>query len=206
MKKLLFKIKAVEENDTLHIEGWAVKYGITDSTPFKDKLLYGCCSKTLKENKNNIKLLFEHDRSRVIGKIVAFEDSIEGLYIKAQISEAEQEIKTKLKEGLYDSFSIGFLELKNSPIFENDVLKENQITEIALKEVSLVSFPAYKQAKFQVLKSIQDINEDDFENEKELIEKVKSLLEEPNHSQEPNHSEQQPKIDFDFIINNIKLT
>lgn len=201
MKKILFKVKTVEEGDELFIEGWAVKYNIVDSSVWKDKLLYGCCTKTLKENKSNIKLLFEHDRTRVIGKIVNFEDSFEGLYIKAKISEAETEIKIKLKEGLYDSFSIGFMELKSQPIIEKEQLVENQITEIALKEVSLVSMPAFKQAKFEVVKSIQDVLNEDFETEEQLKEKIKSLCEEPiNHSTEADLPEYF-KTNFKIKIN-----
>lgn len=199
MKKILFKVKATNETDGLYIEGWAVKYGVVDSTPYKDKLLYGCCTKTLQESKKNIKLLFEHDRTRVIGKITNFEDSFDGLYIKAKISEAESEIKTKLQEGLYDSFSIGFVEIKSTPIFTNGEFTENQITEIALKEVSLVSFPAYKQAKFEVVKSLEEIIQNEELTETEIITKLKSLT--TSHSQEP---EGEP-ITFDKFIQNFTI-
>lgn len=209
MKKLMFKVKTVIENDELFIEGFAVKYNVVDSTRYKDKLLYGCCTKTLKENKSNIKLLFEHDRARVIGKIVNYEDSFEGLFIKAKISEAEPEIKTKISEGLYDSFSIGFIEIKSTPIFDdNRELVENQITEIKLIEVSLVSFPAYKQAKFSVTKSMQELieKENDFENETQYLEKIKSLISEPIHSHEPIHSESKPiNINVNQLIEQLNL-
>ena len=205
-KQITFKVKAEETDGKLFIEGWAVKYGITDDSYFKDKLLYGCCTKTLSESKGKIKLLFEHDRGRVIGKMVSFEDSMEGLYIKAMISDAEPELKTKIKEGLYDSFSIGFYEIKANQVFQNDKLIENQISEIKLKEVSLVSFAAFKNAKFTITKSISDIleSESEYATEEELKEKIKSLVDEPEHSREPNHSEPKP-IDFTYIKTNFKL-
>jgi HK97 family phage prohead protease len=204
MKTIEFKVKAVTEGDDLFIEGFAVKYDIVDETIFKDKLVYGCCSKTLKENKNNIRLLFEHDRTRVIGKITQFMDSTEGLFIKAKISEAEPEIRTKIKEGLYDSFSIGFMEIKSTPIFnDKQEFQFNEVTEIKLREVSLVSFPAFKTAKFNVTKSLYEL-ERECETEEEFIEKAKSLVNEPNHSTEPEHSADKP-IEFEEIIKQISL-
>jgi HK97 family phage prohead protease len=202
MKKQIFKIKAETVNDELFVEGWAVKYGVTDETMWKDKLLYGCCTKTLKENGKNIKLLFEHNRERVIGKIVNFEDSFEGLYIKAKISEAEPELKIKIREGLYDSMSIGFVEIKSTPIMDDKgAFTENQISEIALKEISVVSFPAFKKAKFGITKSLKEIIENEPEDETELIDKIKSLVEPSNHSD----SKPIDDINLDNIIKNFKL-
>jgi HK97 family phage prohead protease len=170
---------------------------------WKDKLLYGCCTKTLQENKKNIKLLFEHDRTRVIGKITNFEDSFEGLFIKAKISEAEPELKTKITEGLYDSFSVGFLEIKSQPQYDTKGnLISNEIAEIALKEISLVSMPAFKQAKFDITKSLHELieHENDFENETEFIQKIKSLT-----GTEPViHSEPKP-ITFDDFIEKLTI-
>ncbi len=112
----------------------------------------------------NAVICYMHDWERPIGvatfvKIVKAGESIGGkksatggLYIKAYISKAEPEIRTKIKEGVLKAFSIGF-QAKNA---EWDDTKEVQkITDMELFEVSVVTIPSNRRSLFSMSKAFE---------------------------------------------------
>ncbi len=93
-------------------------------------------------------VLFNHDSDRPIGKILATAVDDKGLLVKIALSKEEDEIWTKVKEGVITKFSI------QGRIKEFSITPENsegkrifQITKLSLFEVSIVSIPANAEAK-----------------------------------------------------------
>ncbi len=143
------------DSDDLFIEGFASTKDIdrvddiVEPTAFK---------KTLKAFMENPVLMFNHGMGikgrDVVGKIVESEIREKGLWVKAFISETEQELRTKIKEGLFKAFSFGFKILKSDMIKQagKDIRK---IAEVELLEVSVVSIPANRRALFSVSKAFE---------------------------------------------------
>ncbi len=103
----------------------------------------------------NVKMLWQHAWSDVIGKGTATLTN-EGIEFTAKLSEGIQKADEALilaKDGIIDSFSIGFRMLKGS---FNKAADAFIIEEAKLMEVSLVTFPANPLATISEVKSKQE--------------------------------------------------
>ena len=89
----------------------------------------------------DVKLFWQH--SEPIGKILEGKDTDEGFEIRAKISDTPrgQEAYTLLKDGVINKFSVGFVPVEQTR--DGNVVTR---TLVDLKEVSLVSFPAFAGA------------------------------------------------------------
>ena len=89
----------------------------------------------------DVKLFWQH--SEPIGKILEGRDTDEGFEIRAKISDTPrgQEAYTLLKDGVINKFSVGFVPVEQTK--DGNVVTR---TLVDLKEVSLVSFPAFAGA------------------------------------------------------------
>jgi HK97 family phage prohead protease len=98
---------------------------------------------------NGLSLFFDHNTSIGIGKIIDMGVDEKGLKIKCKISKAADvnDIWTKIKEGIYDKFSIGG-RFKKVKIIRDDegLVKEWRVLEFDLFEVSVVGVPANPEA------------------------------------------------------------
>ena len=100
-------------------------------------------------------LLYMHNWERAIGKVVEAKiDPIEGFWIKALISKAEdvKDIATKILEGILRAFSIGFRVPKEGVDIIDGVA---HIKLLELYEISIVTIPANREALFSVAKAMQ---------------------------------------------------
>lgn len=104
-----------------------------------------------------LKFLYQHDRERVLGKVLTIKRSKDGLWIKAQIEkdvpaalayvdQAWEQIKRRMVDGL----SIGW-----RPLAEPKVVGEKALwSKWKLFEVSAVSFPMNETATIALVKSL----------------------------------------------------
>ena len=139
-----FEIKAV--GDDVIITGYGAVFGNVDS--YGDIITPGAFSKTLEEMKGRIAFCYQHDIYNPIGKIQEIKEDAKGLWIKVRISDAEPEIKQKLKEGILKEMSIGFRTIKSDD--ENGI---RYLKEIALYEISLVTIAANDMATVDQIKA-----------------------------------------------------
>lgn len=112
-----------------------------------------------------VKILRNHDMDEPIGLGIDASIRDKGFFFKGGISNAEiryvQEAREQIKDGLMDSFSIGFSILKSEPIDPKDAPKQDgrvadrRITDLDLWEVSVVTVPANVQSTFSVVKGMQ---------------------------------------------------
>lgn len=99
-------------------------------------------------------ILFQHDRTQVIGKAIDITKKSDGLYVTAEIhaGACDDEVFYAIKNGLYTSFSIGFRTRKAEwkTIGDTEVFF---ITQSELLETSIVSIPCNTDSTFSVVKS-----------------------------------------------------
>lgn len=108
---------------------------------------FGEFKRSIAERGDRIKLLSQHDRrTNPLGRAVLLEERRSGLYAEFKVSatQAGDEALELIRDGVLDSFSIGF-----QPIREqwNVGRTKRTLTESKLTEISLVTFPAFESAK-----------------------------------------------------------
>lgn len=171
-KSTKFELKATNDNI---IEGYASYFGNVDS--YGDIIEEGAFTKTLKENKNRVKVLWQHDINEPIGKPIVMEQDSTGLYIRAKISMTDTGKKAMelMRDGVVDEMSIGYDVIKDSWSGKNRMLKE-----LRLWEFSPVTFAANEKAKITSAKNfsdlLYDINNADVGEIKNAIERLNELL------------------------------
>ena len=162
MNKLTFEIRSQNEEERI-VSGIAVPYGQEISVGgIKERFERGAIS-----NIEDVKLFWSHQEP--IGKVLRGEDTEDGYLIEAQISKTPRgdEALTLLNDGVINKMSVGFQPVKDRK--EDDVIVRE---EVSLREVSLVSFPAYSQA--DVLSVREETNTENLEkvmeNNNEMVE------------------------------------
>ena len=146
---------------------------------YGDIIEKGAFKKTLNENRNRVKVLWQHDTSEPIGKPIVMEEDSKGLYIKAQISQTDigKKAMILMRDGVVDEMSIGYDVIKDEYKGKNRMLKE-----LRLWEFSPVTFAANEKAKITSAKNfnelIYDIRNADRNEIKNAIEKLNELLKE----------------------------
>ena len=126
------------EADTREVVGLAVPYGQTADIAgvYREQFVPGAIRSV-----EDVKLFWQH--SEPIGKILSGRDTEAGFEIRAMISDTPrgQEAYTLLKDGVINKFSVGFAPVEQTR--DGDLVTR---TLVDLKEVSLVSFPAFAGA------------------------------------------------------------
>jgi len=126
------------EADTREVVGLAVPYGqVADiGGMYREQFVPGAIRSV-----EDVKLFWQH--SEPIGKILEGRDTEEGFEIRAMISDTPrgQEAYTLLRDGVINKFSVGFVPVEQTR--DGDLVTR---TLVDLKEVSLVSFPAFAGA------------------------------------------------------------
>lgn len=145
-----FKIKAAADG-SVEIEGWANKAVID-----RGKDLIAKEAWKVENYKKNSIMLFNHDHSQPIGKVLAVEPKDEGLFVKAKISNSKDpmisRIRDLVKEGILNSFSVGIM--VDDEDFKDGV---NHVKSAELHEISIVSVPMNQESQFSVtVKSLTD--------------------------------------------------
>ena len=112
---------------------------------------------SIAEDVTDVKLFYGHEEP--IGKVIEGRDTEHGFEITAKISDTARgnEVRTLLKDGVLNKFSVGFVPV-NSERDGNTVVR----TEVSLREVSVVPFPAYAGA------TVTEVREDNTTNTKEV--------------------------------------
>lgn len=126
------------EADTREVVGLAVPYGQTADIGgvYREQFVPGAIRSV-----EDVKLFWQH--SEPIGKIMSGRDTEAGFEIRAMISDTPRgnEAYTLLRDGVINKFSVGFAPVEQTR--DGDLVTR---TLVDLKEVSLVSFPAFAGA------------------------------------------------------------
>jgi uncharacterized protein len=201
IKNTRFELKASGDN---YFEGYASVFGNIDS--HDDIIETGSFKKTIKENKNRIKVLWQHNMMEPIGLPEVMEEDSQGLYVKAKISQTDTGKKALIliKDGVINEMSIGFDIIKKdySKINNKDV---RVIKEVRLWEFSPVTFASNSMAKIVKFNKMLENVGNDRELIQDAIEKLQELLAEIEPKKFTQKTQEQEEIESILkIIHNLK--
>jgi len=204
----------VRSEDGMTLEGYAAVFNSRSENlgGFTETIAPGAFSQTLKA-RNDIKLLWNHDTSAVLGSTRAgtlqLREDEKGLRVTAELPDTNlgRDIAYLVKRGDIDSFSFGFSVNEDS---WNSRGTERTLESVRLFEASLVSFPAYSAtAGTAVVRGLDkiakraDVDPDQLadallkvEGGEEISQEQKSLLSKVIDTLSPEQAEQQGE-DFD---------
>lgn len=140
------------------VEGIVVPYDettfLTDN-PAGERFARGSLDRTVRDRGRRVKLYRSHDHSHAVGVPLGFDAAHKrGLWASYRIAQtpAGDEVLAEIREGVLDSFSIGFRPLQ----FRNGRDGSREVTEAALHEVSIAPMGAYDGARVLALRTPTD--------------------------------------------------
>lgn len=152
VRSFALKIKATGDDGT--IEGYGSVFGVRDS--YSDVIAAGAFEASIKEHRAAGTLpamLWQHDSDQPIGVWTEMREDSTGLFVKGKLAldtVKGKEAYSLLKLGALNGLSIGFVSKQWSYDKSNEI---RTLTEIDLWEVSLVTFPANKEARITGVKA-----------------------------------------------------
>lgn len=138
---------------SITIEGYA---STNDGDRQGDVVPSSVWEKGLQNYLKNPIILAYHQHDEPIGRMVEHRVDDKGLWIKARISAAAEDVFNLVKDGVLTAFSIGFriLDAEYNAATELFIIKE-----LELHEISVVSVPANQNTLFNLSKSFEDDKE-----------------------------------------------
>lgn len=135
------------------IKGYGSYFGNKDSD--NDVIMKGAYKKTIAENGDRVKYLYQHDMNQPIGKMVELYEDDKGLVFTAEIAKTQLglDVVELMKTGVITENSVGIM-----PIQKQNKENYREITEVKLYEVSAVTLAANDQAKILDVKGNIDVN------------------------------------------------
>jgi len=144
-------IKAMPDSDGT-FEGYASVFGVVDQG--MDMVAPGAFRASLNTGRK-VKMLWQHDTSKVIGVYESIAEDDYGLKVKGRLlADVKQgaEALILLRAGAIDSMSIGYRVREAEPEADGRV---RRLTAIDLMEISLVTFPMLPDALVTAVKEIE---------------------------------------------------
>ena len=135
------------------IKGYGSYFGNKDSD--NDVIAKGAYKKTIAENGDRVKYLYQHDMNQPIGKMTELYEDEKGLVFVAEIAKTQlgNDVVELMKSGVITENSVGIM-----PIQKNNKGDYREITEVKLYEISAVTLAANDQAKILDVKGNIDVD------------------------------------------------
>lgn len=137
------------------VRGLAVPYGVENELfdGYFETIAPGALAPRT-ETDTSLKLVYRHDEP--IGLITSATETDEGIEIEARFSDTQtaRDAYQLVRDGVIDRLSIGFIPLTYERT-EDERGTHTTITSLALREVSLVPFPAYQTAAITEVRTKQ---------------------------------------------------
>jgi HK97 family phage prohead protease len=120
-----------------------------------DIIMRGAYKKTIQENRNRIKYLYQHDLDKPIGKMVHLEEDDKGLMFEAEVPKTRlgKDVIELMKAGVITENSVGIMPIQRE--MKDDY---REILEVKLYEVSAVTLAANDQAMILDVKGNVDMD------------------------------------------------
>lgn len=193
--------------------------------PYREVFRYGSLARTINSGRK-IPFLVNHDRQRLpIGSSLSLREDKAGGVGEFKVSKTREgdEVLELVRDGALSAFSVGFAPVKERQ--RGDLVER---TEVKLREVSVVAFPAYEDAAIAGVRSESDLFAllDDLDVDSELGRRLveyiqlrasipmdlatdlRTLAQEPaerTSEQDPQDTPTDPVIDHSAAPNNSAL-
>lgn len=134
------------------VKGYGSVFGNVDSDG--DVINKGAYKKTIQENGQRIKYLYQHDMDKPLGKMIHLEEDDKGLMFEAQIPKTQlgKDVVELMKAGVITENSVGILPIQKE--MGSDGYRH--INEVKLFEISAVTLAANDQAMIMDVKGNVD--------------------------------------------------
>ncbi len=147
---IAFDVKALDESGAF--EGYASVFDVVDG--FDDRVAPGAFAASLASSRGGrgVKMLWQHDASEPIGAWDSITEDARGLYVRGRLLldvRRVAEAHALLKAGAIDGLSIGYTTVEAT---WDPTTRSRRLTEIALWEISLVTFQACPGAEVVAVK------------------------------------------------------
>lgn len=166
------------DGDGRTVHGIAVPFGqktriIERGRRFDESFRYGSFAKTIAEAAHHdfarVKFFANHQKRKLpLGRALMLREDTAGLYCEMRASKTREgdEILELIRDGAIDAFSIGFIPILGDPMdfFRNRERTEVEWVEVALREISAVTFPAYAGAAIEGVRAEDAADEDPTED------------------------------------------
>lgn len=139
--------------DSVVIEGYA---STNDVDRHGDIVPASVWEAGIKNYLKNPVILAYHDHSEPVGRMTEHRVDDKGLFIKARISAAAEDVFNLVKDGVLTAFSIGFRIVDAE---YNSALELFVVKELELHEISVVSVPANQNTLFSLSKAFDTAEE-----------------------------------------------
>jgi HK97 family phage prohead protease/HK97 family phage major capsid protein len=139
--------------DSVTIEGYA---STNDVDRHGDIVPAAVWQKGIENYLKNPVILAYHDHSEPVGRMTDHRVDEKGLYVKARISAAAEDVFNLVKDGVLTAFSIGFRIVDAE---YNSALELFVVKELELHEISVVSVPANQNTLFSLSKAFDTAEE-----------------------------------------------
>lgn len=136
--------------ESIFIEGYASTTDIDRSGDVVPKSVW---EKGIQNYLKNPIILSQHDYDDPIGRMTEYKVDDKGLWVKARISAAAEEVFGLIKDKILTAFSIGF---KIVDAEYNSAAEVFVIKELELVEISVVSVPCNQNTLFDLSKAFKD--------------------------------------------------
>lgn len=152
-KDFAFKVKAADDDGA--IEGYASVFGVRDS--YNEVVLPGAFADSLARHKREGSyplMLWQHNPDEPIGVWHELADDGKGLYGKGKLLQGVRradEALIMLRAGAIQGMSIGYREVDVEPAKDGEA---RRLVKLDLLEASIVSFPANRRSRVEVVKQI----------------------------------------------------
>lgn len=130
------------------VKGYGSIFGNIDSDG--DMITMGAYKKTIQENGERVKYLYQHDIEKPIGKMRELYEDSTGLAFVAEVPKTRlgMDVMELIKSGVITENSVGIM-----PIQKRQVDDYRELSEVKLYEISAVTLAANDQAKILDVKN-----------------------------------------------------
>jgi HK97 family phage prohead protease len=138
-------MRALDEDGL--IEGYASVFHVPDMA--RDVVMPGAFAATLNRRTAPVRMLFQHDPARPVGRWLSMREDANGLWCRGRLaldSQAGADLMALVRAGAVDSLSIGFRMVTGRRDAQRGV---RRLVAIDLWEVSIVTFPLNPLARLR---------------------------------------------------------
>ena len=136
------------------VKGYGSYFDNKDSD--QDIIRKGAYLKTIQENGERVKYLYQHDMMQPIGKMKELYEDAKGLVFVAEIPKTQlgNDVMELMKAGVITENSVGIM-----PIVKENKGDYRELREVKLYEISAVTLAANDQAKIMDVKGMANIDQ-----------------------------------------------